>query len=459
MKRYLLVLALIGLGLTGPLNHRLTAAEPPAHLLIYQNSQALVSQERTFQIEPNTLILAWPEVTGRIDPTSACLDFLWLNSQATEVLEQTYSYDLASRASLLKKYLGQTVTVINPKTGESRSYKLLTAEDDPVLLDKNGQVHLATASEIVLPALPQGLSAKPTLVFKIKNLTAGEKKIRLSYLSGGFDWQADYAAALDEAGGTLALTCAASVNNESGLDFNQAQVGLIAGNPNQVYRSSYKNAMMAEALPAAPAGDSSAPAFEYHLFALPGPTDLPNNQTKQITLFARGPVPMAKIYRVAFSSYYYSRGKVKQPVAVQVKFKNSATGNLGLVMPAGTVRFYQDSGGRRMFLGEDSLGQTPVDEEVLLDVGQAFDLTAEKEKLSQNIVGSQLTEDQYKIALRSQKDKKVEIELIQQLAGNQKLTKSSLKPVSQADQQIKWLVPVEKKGAAEVTFTVQTVTK
>lgn len=459
MKRYLLIPVLFALILAGPLSRALPAAEPAARLLIYQNGQALVSQERAFQIEPNSLLLTWPEVTGRIDPTSACLDFLWLNSQATEVTEQTYSYDLASRAGLLRKYLGQTVTVIDPKTGESRSGKLLTAEDDPVLLDKNGQVRLLTGSEIVLPALPQGLTTKPTLVFKIKNLTPGKKNIRLTYLSGGFDWQADYVANLDEASGSLALTCAASVNNESGLDFNQAQVGLIAGNPNQVYRASFKNALMAEAMPAAPAGDASSPAFEYHLFNLPGPTDLPDNQAKQVTLFARGPVPMAKIYSAAFSAYYYSSGKAKQPVAAQVKFKNSAAGNLGLVMPAGTVRFYQDMGGQKMFLGEDSLGQTPVDEEILLNVGQAFDLVAEKEKLARNAISDKLTEDQYKISLRSQKDKKVEIELVQQLSNNQRLTKSSLKPASQADQQIKWLVPVEKKGAAEITFTIQTVTK
>lgn len=466
MKNFCLVLVLTTVCLTGLPSSWVLAAEPASRIIIYQNSQALISQERSFNINPGTSQLAWPEVTSRLDPTSVSLDFLWLNSQATEVTEQNYSFDLASRSNLLQKYLGRTVTVVKTSTGDggkqisaSQTYQLLTAEDNPVLQDKDGKIHLNVPGEIVLPALPQGLTVKPSLVFKIKNLTPGAKNIRLSYLSGSLDWSANYIANLDEASGSLSLICSASISNESGLDFYQANVGLVAGNLNQAYRSAYKNVMMAEAMPAAPSGDSSAPAFEYHLFSLPGGIDLTNNQTKQITLFARGPVPMTKIYNVAFSTYDYYRTKTKQPVTAQVKFKNSAKDNLGLVMPVGLVRFYQDIGGQKMFLGEDSLGQTPVEEEVLLNVGQAFDLTAEKEKLAQNIISDKLSEARYKISLRSQKDKKVELEVVQFLGINQQLTKSSPKPVSQENQQVKWFIPLEKKSSQELTYTIQTFSK
>jgi len=88
----------------------------------------------------------------------------------------------------------------------------------------------------------------------------------------------------------------------------------------------------------------------------------------------------------------------KDVVQVFYQFRNDGKAGLGIPMPAGIVRVYQqDSRDGVQFVGEDRIDHTPKDETLSLKIGNAFDIVAERkqvtfEKIASNVyyVGSEL---------------------------------------------------------------------
>src|SRR3546814_7992853 len=69
-----------------------------------------------------------------------------------------------------------------------------------------------------------------------------------------------------------------------------------------------------------------------------------------------------------------------QPVRATVNLANTKASGLGRPLPAGRVRAF-DGGD---FIGESQLGHTPEGQDIRLEVGTAFDLTAERERNSRS---------------------------------------------------------------------------
>ena len=81
---------------------------------------------------------------------------------------------------------------------------------------------------------------------------------------------------------------------------------------------------------------------------------------------------------------------------VYYRFKNDQKSQLGMPLPAGTVRVYQaDSKGGVQFVGEDSITHTPKDETVKIYVGNAFDVVCERKQTDYKKLASNLYEMEY----------------------------------------------------------------
>ena len=111
---------------------------------------------------------------------------------------------------------------------------------------------------------------------------------------------------------------------------------------------------------------------QYHLYTLPRPTDIGNNQTKQVALLAAPGAPVTRELVVRGQSYTYRAqagdGWNRLPVSSMLRFDNQG-GSLGIPLPEGVVRVYsKDSRGNAQFLGEDRIDHTPKGETVTLIV-------------------------------------------------------------------------------------------
>lgn len=135
---------------------------------------------------------------------------------------------------------------------------------------------------------------------------------------------------------------------------------------------------------------------EYHLYTLDRPTTIKQNQSKQVNLLTATGVGVKKLYEFRGDVNYYMQimpPMKDQKVAVFLKFRNEQANALGMPLPAGTVRVYQeDAEGQLQFAGEDHIEHTPKDEDVKLKLGNAFDVVGERTQMDYQVLAQNLYE-------------------------------------------------------------------
>ena len=269
----------------------------------------------------------------------------------------------------------------NGETLEWKKARILAVNGGVILRMEDGSIETLDAASryrIVFDEVPDNLRERPTLSLKLEQPAKGRKTVRLSYLTTGLGWSSDYVLELARDGRQASLVNWITIDNRSGIAFDQAEIQLLAGDVNLVNRPSPRRAekvMMAMA-------DSAEPAREsiggFHLYSLPWKTDLKQNQKKQLKLFGRKNIPVQRLLRDRAWLGGYSSQTQKTKPDLLLRFANREPA-LGLPLPAGVVRVYgQDSKGNAQFLGEDRIDHTAVNEELELLLGKSFDVSVER---------------------------------------------------------------------------------
>jgi hypothetical protein len=146
---------------------------------------------------------------------------------------------------------------------------------------------------------------------------------------------------------------------------------------------------------------------------------------------------------------------IKDPVQVYYKFKNAEKSNLGMPMPAGTIRIYQaDSHGETFFAGEDRIGHTPKDEDISLHAGNAFDVIAERKETDYRTFGGNSYEMEYEITLRNHKTVPITVEVNEPIGGDWEILSSTYKWTKTAAFAAQFSVPVDKDGTSVLRYRV-----
>ena len=83
---------------------------------------------------------------------------------------------------------------------------------------------------IIFPDLPANLYSKPTLIWLLTNRQAGAQTVEASYLTDDMNWNADYVLNVSPNGENRRPNgWVTVVNNNSGAEFRNAQLQLVAG--------------------------------------------------------------------------------------------------------------------------------------------------------------------------------------------------------------------------------------
>jgi hypothetical protein len=200
---------------------------------------------------------------------------------------------------------------------------------------------------------------------------------------------------------------------------------------------------------------------DYHLYTLGRKTTINNNQTKQVSLLESAGVPVVKRYVVEGQHYYYRNHQhpgapLKDVVQVYYQFKNDKQGGLGLPMPAGVVRVYQeDSTGGAQFVGEDRIMHTPKDETLNLKIGNAFDVVCERNQIDFEKIAANVYEFEYEITLRNHKATAVAVEVNEPLGGTWRMIRASHEWTKTAAWAAQFKVPVPAGGSAVLKYRVR----
>jgi hypothetical protein len=439
-------------------------------LTVYNSNLSLVRDVRQLTLPAGGSLLRFMDIAASINP--ATVHFRSLTEPAKlDVLEQNYEYDLLDPNKLLQKFVGREVTLVRPKmAGGTTEYEEMKA----TLLSLNGAPVWRIGNEIVtgisyesirFPELPENLYERPTLLWTLQNSGARRHRVEASYLTSNLSWNADYVlnVAKDETSGDLDGWV--TLVNHSGTAFKNASLQLVAGDLHRVIAENGMDQMKAmggiaraQAVPAAFQQESFS---EYHLYSLNRRTSIFDQESKQISLLNASHFPLRKVYVVNGQGYYY-RGAaqpgapVKDPVQVFYKFKNEEKAGLGMPLPAGTIRVYQqDSRSGSLFAGEDHIDHTPKDEDISLHIGNAFDIVAERKQTDYRKLSDRLYEFEYEITLRNHKSLPISVEVNEPIGGDWEMVNSTYKFTKTAAFAAQFDVPVDKDGTSVLKYRVR----
>jgi hypothetical protein len=437
-------------------------------LTVYNSDIALVRDVRNLQLARGTGNLRFMDIAATVNPATVHFRSI-TDPSRVRVLEQNYEYDLLEPDKLLRKYVGREVTLIRNRQdgGTTRQEEvkatLLSYNAAPVWKIGNEIVTGISADHIRFPELPSTLYSRPTLIWTVANDGAASHRVEASYLASKLAWNADYVLTVSRDDKAADLNGWVTLTNGSGTAFRNARLQLVAGDLNRVRQQFGKVMEMSRRdVAAAPAVQMTEESFsDYHLYTLGRKTTINNNQTKQVSLLEGTDVPVIKRYVVDGQNFYYRNPQhpgspIKDQVQVFYQFKNEQKGGLGIPMPAGVLRVYQeDSKGGVQFVGEDRLSHTPKDETLNVKIGNAFDVVCERNQIDFQRIANNVYEFEYEVTLRNHKAGAIAVEVNEPLGGSWRMIRSSHEWTKTAAWAAQFKVPVAADGTAVLKYRVR----
>jgi hypothetical protein len=431
---------------------------------VYNSNFGFVKDTRQVAVPTGIGELRFMDVAATVIPETVHVKSV---NQSGEffVLEQNYEYDLMNARKLLDKYVGKKIKLIDVNKYQDRRDSIeatLLSNNQDQIFRINNEIYLGHPGIKVLPEIPDNLIAQPTLTWLYRNRGPQSQNIEVSYLANDITWKADYIAIMDEHDTASDISAWVTVDNRSGATYNNASLKLIAGDVHRAARPPVRKlyAERIQAEEAVPQFEEKA-FFEYHIYDLQRATTIKDRQTKQIRLFQAENIRILKEYLVGGTKSYFTRSygtkKMTAPVNVYVRFRNDKAHNLGMPLPAGTIRVYKkDAGNSQQFIGEDTIQHTPRNEEIKLGLGKAFDIVAERTQTDFKRLTSKRFESAWEITVKNHKDEKITVGIIEPLYGNWKMIENS-HPYTKVDAfTARFDVDIPKDSEKTIRYRIQT---
>ena len=268
---------------------------------------------------------------------------------------------------------------------------------DPTSVEFRALTH-ADAVDVLDVSFPPRVTN--TLEWRIKSDFAGEVQVEIRYFTSGISWSADYVVAADKTEKQMTLAGQVRVNNNSGEDYEDAQVRLVVG----VIRLVENIAELAQrqdralgeekelkAVTKLPALNWAMPlgsAFrersnmaravdrlerevvkealgEYFLYTVGGRDTIPTGWGKRLPSFKTAAVPITSYYK-------FERERWGDAVMRYYRFTNSVPSKLGREpLPDGVVQAFRTVTDDQLyaFIGRTSVKYIPMGESVELELG------------------------------------------------------------------------------------------
>ncbi len=479
-----------------------TAADPA--LTVYNQNFAVIRETIPLKLKQGVNQVRFADATAQLEPESVMLRDP-SGKFALQILEQNYRADPVSVERLLTLYEGKTVDflvrngdrteIVTGKIVRSGSLPAAMTVQQPYfgpqqppspaqpIVEVDGKLRFQLPGIPMFPALAGDTVLKPTLDWVIRSGQPGAFDAELCYVSGGFDWSADYNLVAPEKGDDLDLVGWVTIDNKSGKTFENARVKLMAGDVNKLRPrgAGYGVGMGGGVVGGIPGGIQAAPPIteksfdDYHLYTLDRPATVHDRETKQVE-FVRAAGIKAKVV------YVYDGAKIdanryqgwnwegirndagfgtqsNPKVWIMRELENTLANRLGMPLPAGRTRFYRrDSDGRLEFTGEDKIEHTPRGETLRVLTGAAFDLVGERRRLNFRMDHQRSTvEESFEIKVRNRKGTPVEVRVVEHLYRwfTWQITSNST-PYRKTDSRtIEFLVPLAPDEEKTVTYDVR----
>jgi hypothetical protein len=477
MKQIISIASLAGL-----MAQAVFGAEPA--LTIYNQDFAVVRDTVPLDLKSGVNNVRYADATARVEPDSVILRDP-AGKHSLQIWEQNYRNDPVTQELLLSLFEGKTIDFQNLRLKDNtQSRELIPGKiirsgyvrgggSEQPIIEVNGKLQFTLPGTPLFPDLGDDTVLKPTLNWLLQSDQPGKFDAEVSYITGGFTWEADYNLVSPEKGNTVDLIGWVTMNNQSGKTFRDAKIKLMAGDVNKIQPQRYPMAAgrLMKAMDQFEGGVAvTEKAFdEFHLYSLARPTTLLDRETKQVEFVRATDVkaPVIYVYDGAESGYRFYGGlnqdrgygaQGNKKVRVMREFVNAETNHLGIALPKGKLRFYRrDADSQMEFVGEDMIDHTPRNETVRVTTGNSFDLVGERKQTDFRVdTSDKWLDESFEIKLRNRKKEPVEIRVVEHLYrwNNWDITQKSDDFKKTDSQTIEFRMPVKPDEERTVTYTV-----
>lgn len=412
------------------------------------------------------------------------------SDQDNESSNNNNNYASLSLAFSENSFDNNTSPLLSPITG-----KLLAFEQNNIIIldTKEEQIKIIPAETIKLISSPSSILSefviRPSLVWKIQYdnevntsmSTASHNNIEavLSYLTRGINWNVDYIAVLDKNDSNLSIQGWITLDNQAGTDFRNFTLKLIAGDVNlesvELYPSQnkYDEESAGMALPTPSGAEEDQPAvserqfFDYHLYSVNGTIDEINDkQTKQLKLFESENIGIDKTYMYDISSDILGVEDTI-PVSISLSFNNTKENDnhgLGIPLPDGIMRIYKQSDDQKemnenlIFIGEDSINHTPINENITLNVGDAFDIVGQTSLVSESNPSDEINMKTYNVTLNNRSNQSATVLVnIGELHDDWTILDNTVPFVRKDASTVEFSIPIQANSQTSIVYSIQTI--
>ena len=392
---------------------------------------ALISETRRISLPAGESEIRFEGVAGGIQPQSAIL-----GGFPEGIVERNRDAYLLSPTTLLDRSLGRRVHLRRT----SQATGAVTEQDAIVRSGAEGAVVLQTAEgfealrctgqdeTLVYNEIPAGLSARPTLSVRARSSRPVTATITLSYLSNGFDWQANYIANLSPDGSRVELFAWLTLASTDETSFRNADVQAVAGRLNRAdvergddegndddddpsyptlalhcwpqgntgypdrtlpmgdARGTTRTEDLINSLPqafAAADGENIVVTAsrarqenlgDVKLYRIPEPVTVAANSQKQVAFLEQPAVSAQIVYRSRVEPGHGVDDTTRLLVT-----RNRTQEGLGVPLPAGSMQLFSPAAnGRLMLIGEATIHDLAVGEDVEIQMGEAEGVDADE---------------------------------------------------------------------------------
>ena len=339
-----------------------------------------------------------------------------------------------------------------------------------------------------------------TLEWRIKSEFAGEVKVEIRYFTSGISWAADYVAEANKLEKLMALAGSVRINNNSGEDYEQAQVRLVVGvirlveeiavlarqNRREELESLGRTRTGLGFMPRSDSGlmlerelrrsagktlealDAKAKEVikeelgEYFLYTVEGRDTIPTGWGKRLPSFRAADVPITSYYK-------FEKERWGDAVMRYYKFTNAVPSKLGKEpLPDGSVKAFRTVTDDNLyaFVGSASVKYIPVGESVEMELGADQEvlvkpslLNWQKTDLGFNAAGNVAgwtTKETWQFELQNSKEIDVVLDIRRNFAGDWTLVTPQANEKVDANK-VKFVIPM--KPREKQTFTYELTTR
>ncbi len=336
-----------------------------------------------------------------------------------------------------------------------------------------------------------------TLEWRINSEVAGEVQVEIRYFTSGIGWSADYVAETSRDEKRMDLAGSVRVNNNSGEDYENAEIRLVVGVIKLVEDIAQLARQGRPGQPPPPAnmpmtlalnrldlkdaarhalGAISGAAFEsearpreiikegvseYFLYTVEGRDTIPDGWSKRLPSFRAAEVPVASYYK-------FEREQWDDRVVRFYRFKNDKENKLGNEpLPDGEVKAFRFVTDDKLysFVGRTNVKYIPIGEQVEMNLGNDQEVTCKPTLMNwektdirfdnNGVVVGWTIKETWQIEAQNSKDIDVTLDVRRNFGGDWSLeTDAKYERVDAS--KVKFVLPLKAREQQKLAYAVTT---